>query len=143
MPKFEKGHKFATGGARPGSGRKPKAYIETKQAARDMAKAYIEASIKPVMHQYFQLAAGRMVDKWHEGKVCGQSFEADAPTTRHFVDKLLPEEKNEKEDKRPLVWNIVLQTGDSAQIEAKPADEPKLITYELGEVDEDPTKEPK
>ena len=128
------------GGARPGAGRPKKAYIETKKAAKDIARAYIEASIKPVLHTYFQLAHGRMVNKYHEGKVVGQEFEADAPTTRHFIDKVLPEEKDKGEkDNRPLVWNIVLQgsAAKTLEINTPKQIEPPVFTFDKPDEPED------
>ena len=76
-----------------------------QRAAKEIARAYIEASVKPVLATYFQLAHGRIVNKWHEGKIVGQEFEADAGTTRHFIDKLLPDEH----DKTPQQGNTVIQ----------------------------------
>jgi hypothetical protein len=89
MP-FEKGNKLGKGGPR-GGGRPSKTKQEIKRAAAEIARDYIEASVKPVVQTYFQLAHGRLVNKWHEGKIAGQEFEADAATTRHFIDKLLPD----------------------------------------------------
>ena len=63
---------------------------EIQKAAREIAREYIEASVKPVMQTYFQLAHGRLVNKYHEGRIVGQEFEADAATTRHFIDKIYP-----------------------------------------------------
>lgn len=94
MP-FRKGHKLAKGGRRKGAGRKSKTTKEIEKRAEEIARDYIERSIKPVMHTYFQLAHGRMVNKYHEGVVVNQEFEADAATTRHFIDKLLPAAKQE------------------------------------------------
>lgn len=92
MAKFQKGHKFAKGGKRnPPGGRPTKEQKEIERKAADLAREYIERSVKPVMHSYFQLAHGRLVNKYHEGVIIGQEFEVDAPTTRHFVDKLVPE----------------------------------------------------
>ena len=141
MP-FQKGNKIGrgNGGAKPGAGRKTKAWHHGNAIAKDIAKAYIEASIKPVLHQYYQLAAGRMVNKYHEGKVVGQEFEADAPTTRHFIDKVLPEEKDKGEkDNRPLVWNIVLQgsAAKTLEINTPKQIEPPVFTFDKPDEPED------
>jgi hypothetical protein len=90
MP-FQVGNTY--GGKRKNSGRPPKIKKEIQKAAAEIAREYINRSVKPVMATYFQLAHGRIVNKWHEGKIVGEEFEADAATTRHFVDKLLPDEQ--------------------------------------------------
>lgn len=112
---FEPGNKLAKGGKRAGAGRPPKAQQEIKKAAAQIARDYIERSVKPVMHTYFQLAHGRMVNKWHEGQIVGQEFEADAPTTRHFIDKLLPDEQNE-----PQAPHITVNIGLFSSRESGP-----------------------
>jgi hypothetical protein len=90
MP-FQVGNTY--GGKRENSGRPPKIKKEIEKAAAEIAREFINRSVKPVMATYFQLAHGRLVNKYHEGLIVGQEFEADAPTTRHFVDKLLPDEQ--------------------------------------------------
>ena len=134
MGKFQKGHKLATGGPRPGSGRKPKLYHQAKAMAdemvKEMVRAYLAASVKPIMHAHFQLAAGRLVDKWHEGKIVGQEFVVDAPTCRHAVDLLLDKEQDDKGEKRAFALNIVLQTGkDQTAIEVQA--DPEQIEYKI------------
>ena len=95
MP-FQKGNKLSPGGKKGGKGGRPsKEKKEIQKAAAEIAREYIERSIKPVLHTYFQLAHGRLVNKYHEGQVVNQEFEADAPTTRHFIDKLMPASKQE------------------------------------------------
>lgn len=112
MAKFQRGHKLAKGGKRPGAGRKRKEEVAIRKAAAQVAKEYIEASVKPVMHTYFQLAHGRLVNKYHEGAIVGQEFEADAATTRHFVDKLLPEMKPDGQE-RPVAIQIIVEAAES------------------------------
>ena len=90
MP-FQVGNTY--GGKRENSGRPPKIKKEIEKAAAEIAREFINRSVKPVMATYFQLAHGRIVNKWHEGEIVGKEFEADAATTRHFVDKLLPDEQ--------------------------------------------------
>lgn len=117
MARFEKGHKLAKGGKREGAGRPSNQQKEIAKAAAEIAKDYIERSVKPVMLTYFQLAHGRIVNKWHEGKIVGQEFEADAATTRHFVDKLVPTSKQEPDgdpQARPIYFvqfNALSQGG--------------------------------
>jgi hypothetical protein len=102
MP-FQVGNTY--GGKRKNSGRPPKIKKEIQKAAAEIAREYINRSVKPVMATYFQLAHGRIVNKWHEGKIVGEEFEADAATTRHFVDKILPDEQ----DKQSPTGNTIIQ----------------------------------
>jgi hypothetical protein len=80
--KFQPGHKLAKGGARPGAGRKPKNHEVVKQAAAVLARQYIELHIEPVLKTYLDLA---------------QSGN-DSATTRHYVDKLLPNDHDTDRD---------------------------------------------
>src|SRR5688500_10214878 len=89
MP-FQPGNKLTVRRRNSRGGRPSKQRKEIQKAAREIARQYIDASVKPVMQTYFQLAHGRLVNKYHEGKIVGQEFEADAATTRHFIDKILP-----------------------------------------------------
>lgn len=98
---FAKGHKHAKGGKRPGSGRPSKDRARIKKAAAEIAKAYIEKHIEPVLKAYLQLAGGRMV-KHHnteDGRVLWEENEVDAPTLRHYIDKLVPSPKLAPTDK--------------------------------------------
>ena len=108
---FVNGNKAGKGGKRRGAGRKSKEVVQIKKAAAEVAREYIEASVKPVISTYFQLAHGRLVNKWHEGQIVGQEFEADPATTRHFIDKLLPDEQADSQ--RPLQINFVQFDGYS------------------------------
>ena len=132
--KFQKGNKFGKGGKRPGAGGKPKIYHQAKAMAdemvKEMVRAYLAASVKPIMHAHFQLAAGRLVDKWHEGKIVGQEFVIDAPTCRHAVDLLLEKDQDDKGEKRAFALEIVLQTGkDQPAIEVEA--DPDQIEYKI------------
>jgi hypothetical protein len=89
MP-FQPGNKLTARRKNHNGGRPSNQKKEIQKAAREIARQYIDASVKPVMQTYFQLAHGRLVNKYHEGKIVGQEFEADAATTRHFIDKILP-----------------------------------------------------
>jgi hypothetical protein len=88
--KFEPGNQLAKRRKTRAGGRPSNQSKKVQKAALEIAREYIEASVKPVMMTYFQLAHGRLVNKYHEGKIVGQEFEADAATTRHFIDKILP-----------------------------------------------------
>jgi hypothetical protein len=87
MP-FQKGHSY--GGAKPGAGRKPKKELEIKQAAAEIAKGFIEKNIKPVLDNYLRLANGWLETRYSENGTEYDTFVYDGPTTRHFVDKVLP-----------------------------------------------------
>lgn len=113
----------APGGKRKGAGRKRKQVVQIQKAAAVIAREYIEACVKPVMATYFQLAHGRLVNQYHEGKIIGQEFEADPGTTRHFVDKLLPDEQIKSA--QPLQITFV-QFNNTVQLSPKGLPTPVL-----------------
>ena len=121
MP-FQKGIKLpGQGGYRKNAGRKSEVHREITKKAAEIARDYIERSVKPVMATYFQLAHGRYVNKWHEGVRVGVEFEADPATTRHFVDKILPDEQ-ETQQHSGITVNIGIvqqQRRDSAEPELR------------------------
>lgn len=84
MP-FQPGHKLAKGGARPGAGRPKKKDIEIRKAAAELAREFIEQHAEPVLNAYLGLATGEKVGR--------RKFKIDPATTRHVVDKLLPDEQ--------------------------------------------------
>lgn len=66
---------------------------EAKRLASDIARDYIETHIQPVLNTYLKLAEG-----WTEKRFAlnGEEYEVfkyDGQTTRHFVDKILPDEQ--------------------------------------------------
>jgi len=86
--KFQKGHKLAKGGKRnPPGGRPSKRKLEIHKEAGVIAREFIESHVDPILKTYLGLAAGRVV-KTRKGKF---RLLVDPPTTRHAVDKLLPE----------------------------------------------------
>ena len=89
--KFQKGNKLSPGGQKGNKGGRPsKSEIEVRKLAADIAREYIEASIKPIMETWLSLAIGRVVERMtSEGK---KEFrlEVDPATVRHAVDKLVP-----------------------------------------------------
>ena len=112
MP-FKKGERLpGQGGYRKNAGRKSAKEVEILKTAGEVARDYIERSVKPVMATYFQLAHGRYVNKYSEGKLYAVEFEADAATTRHFVDKLLPDGQ---EDTANATVNILIAAGGGNQ----------------------------
>ena len=77
MP-FEPGNQLAKGGKREGAGRPTKLEAEAKETAAQRARKMLEDAYQPVFKTYVALAQG------------GQ----DPTTTRHFVDKILPDDKD-------------------------------------------------
>jgi hypothetical protein len=95
MP-FQKGNKFSKGGKPKNHGGRPtKEKKDTELRAQQIAHAYIEKHIKPVLRAYGKLSFGRWV--WHYNQQTGEKlykeFEVDPTTVRHFIDKLLPAAK--------------------------------------------------
>ena len=94
--KFEKGNKFAKGGKRnPPGGRPTKQQVEIKKAAREIAREYIEKNVQPILETYLGLAAGKVVKRIAEDGAKTFELSVDPPTTRHAIDKLLPDEQME------------------------------------------------
>jgi len=105
MP-FQKGHKLAPGGKRPNAGRKGKTKLEIHKEAGVIAREFIESHVDPILKTYLGLAAGRVV-KTRKGKF---RLLVDPPTTRHAVDKLLPEFDATK-IQRPIAIQIVHESS--------------------------------
>ena len=89
--RFPKGHKYAKGGSRKGAGRKTNETREINRIAAEIARDYIENTVKPLMETYLGLAAGVVV------KRNGKEFTlvVDPATTRDAVAKLLPAARQE------------------------------------------------
>lgn len=83
----------------------PKEVAQVKKMAADLAREYIETHVDPVLQNWGKLAEGWMqkcfTDEGHEY----EEFRYDSATTRHFVDKILPNETFDTQ--RPLVINFV------------------------------------
>ena len=115
MPRYEKGKRQRNqGGKRNGAGRPSLKKIEIKKEAAVIAREFIEANVQPFLKAYKQLASGRWVNYHNRetGKLIYREWEADAPTTRHAIDKLLPEINAEKTN-RPLAIQIIHNSRDS------------------------------
>src|SRR5262245_38833449 len=94
--RFQKGNKFSKGGTKGNKGGRPtNQQQEIKKAAREIAREYIEKNVQPILETYVGLAAGKVVDRI--GKDGTKTFElaVDPPTTRHAIDKLLPDKQME------------------------------------------------
>lgn len=81
---FQKGHKLAPGGKREGAGRPRKGELQALKTAADRARARLESSAHKIMGTYIHLAT--------MGK--------DPATTRHAVDKLIPEVNGKEQQKQ-------------------------------------------
>jgi hypothetical protein len=80
------------GGKKPGAGR-PKG-DPVKKAAAQIAREYIEQHIQPLMETYVGLAAGQIVKRISEAGEESFELKVDPATTRHAIDKLLPDDHN-------------------------------------------------
>lgn len=114
---FQKGNKAAPGGARKGAGRKTNHQRAVRKEAAVLAKEYMERCLPGVLAAYKQLAAGRKVKHRDPatGKILWTEVEADAPTTRHFIDKLVPSVRTETDltlhGKVEIFTNVVPNLG--------------------------------
>ena len=86
----------AKGGKRKGAGRPTKQQQEVKKLAAEMARAYIEEHIKPVLESYFKLTQGRIVSHYNrDGHLEYTEEIIDAATVRHWIDKFVPAARQE------------------------------------------------
>jgi len=83
------------GGAKPGAGRKPNKERQIKQQAADIARAFIEENVKPVLDNYLKLAKGYYETRYTALGTEYDVFVPDGATTRHFVNKILPDEQSQ------------------------------------------------
>src|SRR5262249_34871577 len=92
-----------------------------KKAAREIAREYIEKNVQPILETYVGLAAGKVVDRI--GKDGTKTFElaVDPPTTRHAIDKLLPDKQMESSQEIKITF---IRFGED--------DPPQLRTVSVG-----------
>lgn len=114
--KFEPGNKLAKGGKRDGAGRPPKQRTEVKRLAQDIAREYIAAHVEPILETYVGLAAGKVVERINENGKVELELKVDPATTRHAVDKLLPEIKTD-DSTRPIAIQIIHEANSTAKSE--------------------------
>lgn len=95
MAKFQKGNKLAKGGKREGAGRPTKVQAEAKKLADQIVREFIETNLGEVLQTYLDNAKGHWETRYTEGKSPKgyKVWIVDAPTTRHWIDKLLPAAK--------------------------------------------------
>lgn len=103
MP-FEVGNTYGKR-PKPNAGRPPKVKQEIKKAAAEIAREFIEENVKPVLANYLRLAEGYYDTRYSENGTPYEVFITDGPSTRHFVDKILPNEQAEQS--RPLQINFI------------------------------------
>ena len=113
MP-FQKGNTY--GGKRLKAGRPSKIKQEIKKAAAEIAREYIETNMEPVLSNYLKLAKGYYDTRYTESGFEYEVFISDGPTTRHFIDKLLPDEQTDQT--RPIQIQFV-QYNNSVQLHAE------------------------
>ncbi len=91
--KFTVGHKYAVGGFRPGAGRPSKYKRDVVAAGRKLAQQYIAKHVKPVLKAYIELAMGCVTKKRDPktGEIYEERIPPDPATTRHLIDKLVPD----------------------------------------------------
>jgi hypothetical protein len=112
---FEPGNTYAKGGKRQGAGRPKAKQIEIEKTAQQLAREIIEQNCGRIMGAYMSLATSG----------------TDPQTTRHAVDKLLPEIKL-GENQRPIAIQVVIEQGTNgngahADIEGEGRGWPVLI----------------
>ncbi len=79
-----------------------------KKAASIIAREFIEEHVEPVLQSYLKLAKGYYDTRYTDSGKPYEVFVSDGPTTRHFVDKLLPEIKHD-ESQRPIAIQVVIE----------------------------------
>ena len=103
--RFEPGNKLAKGGKRKGAGRPPKYAPLIQQTASEIARAFIEQHVTPVLDTYLALAAGQVVERPTTNGKKKFALSVDPATTRHYVDKILPD----TDGKEPSSGNTFIQ----------------------------------
>ena len=94
--RFHKRNKFSKGGTKGNKGGRPtNQQQEIKKVAREIAREYIEKNVQPILETYLGLAAGKVVKRIAEDGAKTFELSVDPPTTRHAIDKLLPDEQME------------------------------------------------
>jgi hypothetical protein len=82
MPFVSHDPRSGKGGKRPGAGRPSKEATKKKLQAAEIARAMLEAEIRPIVREYVRLARGGVMKK-------GQSPQ----TTRHCIERWIPAAK--------------------------------------------------
>jgi hypothetical protein len=81
---------------------RPKTAVEkqARKMAEDIARAYIEKNIKPVLKAYIQLAGGRPVKHYNQktGDHIYTETEVDPSVLKHYMDRVIPPRAAEDRD---------------------------------------------
>lgn len=118
MP-FQKGNRLGKGGRKKGAGRPSREQAKNKQTAAEIAREYIEQHVQPVLANYLKLANGWNETRYSDG-LPYEAFCYDGATTRHFVDKVLPEIKvSSDEQPRPVYFIQFNSTNGALQLPAE------------------------
>ena len=117
MGKFQKGHKLARGGKRANAGRPRKKDLEMKKAAQEIAREAIENHAHALLKTYLGLACGSVVERTTKKGIKKYILSVDPATTRHAIDKLLPEIDPSKHV-RPIAVQIIHE-GPTQDVEVK------------------------
>ena len=108
--RFKEGNKLAKGGRRnPPGGRPSNKEKEIKKAAEELARAYIEKHIAPVLETYGKVAKGYTVKKTVITKMGDpvevEEFVYDSQVLKHYMDRVIPPRapENKKGEAMPSV----------------------------------------
>jgi hypothetical protein len=96
--KFQKGHKFAKGGHREGSGRKSKQTIANEALAMELAREWLSRNFGELMDHAKKLIKGVKRKKFYpkEHKWAGRAYyevEHDSATLRFLIERFFPPAK--------------------------------------------------
>jgi hypothetical protein len=113
------------GGKKPGAGR-PKG-DPVKKAAAQIARDFIERSVIPIMETYLGLAAGQVVKRITETGEETFELKVDPATTRHAIDKLLPNEQVTAQPTTIIHQFIQFGASDPNTIQLHPEELPSPV----------------
>jgi hypothetical protein len=93
---------------------------EIKKAAAEIAREYIEANVEPVLSNYLRMAKGYYETRLSDNGTEYELWVTDGPTTRHFVDKVLPNEQPETGTTINIAIGFRPAQGNQSQPELRP-----------------------
>jgi hypothetical protein len=97
MP-FQKGNKLSPGGKKGNRGGRPsKQKAQIKRQAAEIAKAYIEKNVQPIIETYVALAAGKVVTRMTDDGKKEFELKVNPRITADAVGKFLPPAKQDVE----------------------------------------------
>ena len=89
-----------------------------EKLASEIAREFIERNAKPILETYVALAAGQVVERRTRSGKKKFKLLVDPPTTRHVIDKLLPEIKPDA-NTRPIAIQIVHESPENVRVESE------------------------